>query len=569
MITLLAFFDSSLLSGLIEYGLEESASYSPKRYISPTMKVTNISSNTDEPNEYLEVHYTETPSSTNIALVEQTEKTVKPAVLTQKQRIPSGDEASKPQDDAKPVSLDEPSPVAAATGPIPRLTGSEGKKVSGSSGSARVRKTDSLEGNTSDLPGIHRQSSRESQRTKSFDEIDHPLSAKHQVSQPMEPGISCQDSHQSSLDRSRHKSAPDRERHDSGSKKDKDRHNLERKLEQAATNIDRITHTEPIQDEATAISDEAVLTDNPPQQQKHKKDPLEFVQEITKITPIQKRFHRLSSSGRSSSIPDEDLTPDEKELLGDTDECAFNWQEDKLLLEINEEEGNSHGMSSPPSGRTKPRTGSGKGVDASKPRMVPGMAVEVAALNDPDINATSTGATHSHNLDLDFDMLGGHEKPLGQGQGHPSKTVLLGSKTESKVVDEAHEELWSSDMSRSESKNSVGSRGSDKSASSNLSSKAQLFRSKLSAAWAGNKDDDKFNVELQEIRPLTPTSLNVDEYGFPMAIFTKVRVKLHKCWHSLKTTYRICPICHALPVCRRFFFYECNSVALYRSLVHC
>ena len=75
------------------------------------------------------------------------------------------------------------------------------------------------------------------------------------------------------------------------------------------------------------------------------------------MSSVQKHIQRLSSSGRSSSLPDEDLTPDEQELLADSDECAFSWQEDKLLLEINEE------IESPDVfGKSRARSASGKSI---------------------------------------------------------------------------------------------------------------------------------------------------------------------------------------------------------------
>lgn len=422
------------MTGLVEYGLQESASYSPTRQLSPTLKITRLNSLSDDTNEYLEVHYTDTPTSTDIKHAEKEESTATKVNIASRTLSSSSTESqtgSSRRDHKKPkVSPGHPVKV------------SDVKSMA-----------EPADKSSHDFPGIHRQCSRESQGSISADNIDHPLSSAY-------------------ARRSSDESSQPRSRQNSGSKKDKDKDNFERKLEHAATTIDRITHLETVQDTSLSQGDEGILKVSAQDAKTNKKDPLEFVHEITKVSSVQKHIQRLSSSSRTGSLPDEDLTPDEKELLGDSDECAFSWQEDKLLLEINEDVESPDVFGMTPTEKSRLRSSS-----SSERKPVSDDSSTVLSPEDPD----DEGVTHSHNLDLEADLF----SDLGQGQS-----------------------------GRNISGGDIGAK----------SFKSRSIRNKLSAAWSSSKDANSMNVELTEIRPVTPSSLNVDEFGFPISIFTKVRL---------------------------------------------
>ncbi len=184
-----------------------------------------------------------------------------------------------------------------------------------------------------------------------------------------------------------------------------------------------------------------------------------------------KRGSRSSrrSASTSSVHSDEGLTVEEQQLL-DSDEHA-SFEEDKLLLEINE-------ILEPPVGMSSEKVTND--VNGDLPRVHRSCSVDTEENHSPKAS---------------------------------NNTVEVGTELAQDALSDDPDETH---INRSDSVDS------DKSASSNIGSKAMMLKSKLSTALTGWQDKDENKYELQDMRPMSPTELQADNFGFPLAIFTKV-----------------------------------------------
>ncbi len=228
-----------------------------------------------------------------------------------------------------------------------------------------------------------------------------------------------------------------------------------------------VTHLESVQSEGQSQSDESILSKSP-----HTKgeDILQHVEDITHVERVQNKRTSITSAGSANSYVDESLTQEETLMLDNDNEC-FSWEEDKLLLEIDET------LESTAEPTTKVHTSKILTSDSDKCDSSKHNSEDTRANEDPQVEEMEHDGT-----------------PRGQR---------------------------SQSMTHSESGSSIGS------AASNISSKAIELKNRLAGSIRNNimRETQDSSVELDAMRPVTPTTLPADDCGFPLNVFTKVCVK--------------------------------------------
>ena len=223
-----------------------------------------------------------------------------------------------------------------------------------------------------------------------------------------------------------------------------------------------VTHLESVQLAGQSQCDESILSKSP-----HTKgeDILQHVEDITHVERVQNKRTSITSAGSANSYVDESLTQEETLMLDNDNEC-FSWEEDKLLLEIDETLENT----------AEPTT-----------------KVHTSKLLTSDSDKCDSSKQNNEDIS---------EEPRDEEMEHDG--TPRGQRSQS--------------MTRSESGSSIGS------AASNISSKAIELKNRLAGSIRNNimRETQDSSVELDDMRPVTPTTLPADDCGFPLNVFTKV-----------------------------------------------
>lgn len=230
-----------------------------------------------------------------------------------------------------------------------------------------------------------------------------------------------------------------------------------------ALDVRAITQVQSIQATGETHDMDCILSMSP-----HTKDE-DILQHVEDITHTERVQRKRTSAGSAASYVDESLTQQEAQMLDNEMDC-FSWEDDKVLLEIDEALVGSEQSSSaltPPS----------KHNSAATPIPIP-------------------TPKDSFNLDT--------------GQVTTKRSAEEDMDSEIVKVHRTH--------SRTESGSSVASTASNLSARA-LGLKQRLTDSLREMRGAGSRES---SVELDELRPVTPTTLPADDCGFPLNIFTKV-----------------------------------------------
>ena len=251
--------------------------------------------------------------------------------------------------------------------------------------------------------------------------------------------------------------------------------------------ISAITAIENVQMRERTHNSDEILSKSP-----HSKgeDILQHVENTTHIEQVQNKRTSITSAGSTASYVDESLTQEEAQMLDNENDC-FSLEEDKLRLEIDETLEGSGEMSAKSSQKTT----------ASSQNHV----------GDAEANQT---ANNKGNLKREEEEME-HDGSTNKGQK-------------------------SHGLNRSESGSSIAS------TASNLSLKAMGFKHRLAESLKGLRGESReSSLELDDMRPITPTTLPSDDCGFPLNIFTKVGSKFtswlkYQCQYKLKkSTHRI------------------------------
>ena len=234
--------------------------------------------------------------------------------------------------------------------------------------------------------------------------------------------------------------------------------------------ISAITQIESVQSRERTHNSDEILSKSP-----HSKgeDILQHVENITHIEQVQNKRTSITSAGSSTSYVDESLTQEEAQMLDNENDC-FSWEEDKLLLEIDETLEGSSKLSTQSSEKT--------------------------------ISSRNHVGSPKTNQKGDKEMLKQREEEEMEHDGSP------------------HKEQKTHSLNRSESGSSIAS------TASNLSAKAFGFKHRLVGSLKGLRGESReSSLELDDMRPVTPTTLPSDNCGFPLNIFTKVGLKFSYC----------------------------------------
>lgn len=227
--------------------------------------------------------------------------------------------------------------------------------------------------------------------------------------------------------------------------------------------ISAITHIESVQCRDETHNSDEILSKSP-----HSKgeDILQHVENITHIEKVQDKRTSITSGGSSASYVDESLTQEEAQMLDNENDC-FSWEDDRLLLEIDDALESSGGKVSPSSQNHLGNEESASGAEQN-------------------VETDSKANLKRENEEMDHD-------------GTPEKQPKSHS------------------LNRSESGSSIAS------TASNISAKAMGFKHRLAESLKGLRGESReSSVELDDMRPVTPTTLPSDNCGFPLNIFTKV-----------------------------------------------
>ena len=243
--------------------------------------------------------------------------------------------------------------------------------------------------------------------------------------------------------------------------------------------ISAITQIENVQMKERTHNSDEILSKSP-----HSKgeDILQHVENITHIEQVQNKRTSITSAGSTTSYVDESLTHEEAQMLDNENDC-FSWEEDKLLLEIDET-----------------LEGSGEAsVQSSEKTSIQNH------VGDAETNQT---ANNKGNLKREEEEEMEHDGSINKGQK-------------------------SHGLNRSESGSSIAS------TASNLSLKAMGFKHRLAESLKGLRGESReSSLELDDMRPVTPTTLPSDDCGFPLNIFTKVGAKFTS-WLKYQCQYKI------------------------------
>ncbi len=419
--------------GMVENGLKESACYSLHKQLSPTLTVTKVDPESQDSEEFLEVHYTD--STRNADVSESSQKgTVSPG---QSVELDCGEtSASEGQD----VSGDRPVSDSSVSGDRPP-SGSSQSSICGVHSRNRHRS----DGSARDMElVVHMGTACRSRRSTNQrsriicdtdDALEHSTSNKEITSEKAKRN--------SQASQKRHSSHEDKHRSrlsDSGGRP-------RTRSESDAFDITKITHAEHVQ----------VSTPSKPDNQDHtsgRQNSSGSHSESHDLDPIQEREGSGSQTEAQKSMED----------LLEAEEC-FNWDEDKLLLEIDEALEDTDG---------KPRNGSPSLVDLLPEDNTPG--------------------------------LHGNQDSSSQ---HGKASDKNGS---------------SQDNNNKESRPASISSSSGLSAKA-----AEIRDRISAAVWSPTRESQPLtkreNVELKTLDTTpgaTITSLDTDAYGLPLAIFTKV-----------------------------------------------
>ena len=237
----------------------------------------------------------------------------------------------------------------------------------------------------------------------------------------------------------------------------------ERKIVPDIHDISAITHIESVQSQGRTHNSDEILSKSP---HSRNEDILQHVENITHIEKVQNKRTSITSAGSSISYVDESLTQEEAQMLDNENDC-FSWEEDKLLLEIDE-------------------TLEGSG--------------ELTTQNNE--NLVTSSQNHAEN-------------------GKPKR-----KEKDTKAVKQEDEEM-EHDGTRNQKLNRSESGSSITSTASNISAKAMGFKHRLAESIKGLRGESReSSLELDDMRPVTPTTLPSDDCGFPLNIFTKVTAML-------------------------------------------
>ena len=244
-----------------------------------------------------------------------------------------------------------------------------------------------------------------------------------------------------------------------------------------------ITVLHPVQLKSQLQSDQGILEESP--ESSSHIGPLESLKDITHVKSVQ-RDNSVEKGELEAAVGG---STDMEELL-DGDDC-FTWQEEggRLSLQIAD------------------------------------------AINDqPSSNTQSAESSPEHALNL----------TTGEESKH-NEDKIVGDFVDVNLV--SGEESGHAPVHRADSIGSQSSNRSSSSAVSNLSIKAHKLKHKISSALhTGNEN----KIELQDMRPVSPSSIHADENGFPLSIFTKVRdlvTKIFDCVEYGTEIHVVCP-CH-------------------------
>jgi hypothetical protein len=248
--------------------------------------------------------------------------------------------------------------------------------------------------------------------------------------------------------------------------------------------IDKVTHVESVQ-QSSCDNGEGVLSS--PHEKSN--DPLEFIDDITKVEPIQEtalsQLPQVAGvTHGSSEFQDLDSPESLKEI--DREDC-FSWEDDKLLLEIEEELDTSVGQSK----------------DAKSILNLPqegAVGGELDSNITPVHNESSTEKRASKNIQFYSEFY----VPLDDQDISNGKALL----------------------SHSSSQNSLSSQGSS-SGHGQIRAAGAFLKNKLHLPRGGKRSPSKTSVDGENLgsekRPYSPTTLEIDACGFPLSVFTKVR----------------------------------------------
>ncbi|XP_064647381.1 late secretory pathway protein AVL9 homolog isoform X2 [Lineus longissimus] len=249
-----------------------------------------------------------------------------------------------------------------------------------------------------------------------------------------------------------------------------------------SVDIDAVTHVESVQ-LASFDNGEGGLS-SPHERSNH---PLEFIEDITKVEPVQEtacaQLAPVSGVGPTSTeIEDLDSPESLKEI--DREDC-FSWEEDKLLLEIEEELDTSVGLS-------KEAT-----VMRSVSEQRPVGGVSESSVADHSQVKESVDKYEKNVIEFYSEFY----VPLGNTDAF--KNGMTG-------------------LSHSDSLNSLSSQGSS---SGHIRSAGAFLKNKLLSPLSGKRSPSKMSVDGENMscvqRPYSPTTLEIDASGFPLSVFTK------------------------------------------------
>ncbi|CAH1789148.1 unnamed protein product [Owenia fusiformis] len=247
-----------------------------------------------------------------------------------------------------------------------------------------------------------------------------------------------------------------------------------------ACDVSQITHIEAIQRLSSQDGDEAMLSSSP----KVSSGPLDNINDITQVEPVQGLRVDVT---QPIPINVQDLdTPESIQQIDNED--LFSFEEDKLLLTM---EGTDTSSTRTPDSDIPDLSIGGTSVDPDKK----GHGLYIAT-SDPMNNMFN-----SEDSFQDISLLSDKDTPKSELAPVPI-------------------------IARKDSQSSINSSNSIKSNNSNISSKTMLLKGKLTSVFGfkgGQKQEVEQKSESPEIieRPLSPTTLNLDDFGLPLSIYTK------------------------------------------------
>ncbi|XP_064613767.1 late secretory pathway protein AVL9 homolog [Liolophura sinensis] len=407
----------SLFPGMLEHGLQESASYCLQRQLSPTLKLAHFGI---DMNDYLEISYKDVPNHKHSKLKTKDEDVVKEQTDS-RNRIEECTKGDKPCDtpcDNTDSDTNAESCRADPLGVLPYINSvnKHGKNVEN-----RQLKDTSVK-------NIPEKTNGGSQSLKNITFV-----------------------------------TPERQKSSSAEKGDKQKVIQYSSIPDPLANTGNITHVEAVQSNSHCQADALFSDDSPARTPEHEKTPPSLI-----VNMSDEEKQSTSRSGRhvsdSSLIRDIDSPESISEI--DKEDC-FSWEEDRLLLEIDQELQD--------------------GSTPSHENLNPGMTSNQQ--KQPTIQTMDRTDSASNETDV--------------------LTETSDEDTSFRIVSKVN----SSDDKKTLESNQSSPRRS-----------ARTIRNKLSSAFQrSGKDKLALNQDDEKPSELTRslTSLHQDEYGFPLAVFTK------------------------------------------------